>query len=64
MTKILIWESAEFIEERKKLYDHLIHLMSTVKESHVISNLAYTINEIIEKTSAYIKSKPNITNNQ
>ena len=45
--------------------------MSQLTESHVIfnvmqviSNLAYTINEIIEKTSAYIKSKANIQNNQ
>ena len=30
----------------------------------VISNLSYTISEIIEKTSTYIKSKQNITNNQ
>jgi hypothetical protein len=66
-----VWENAEFVEERKKLYDHLIHLMSEVKESHVthsfiqiISNLSYTISEIIEKTSTYIKSKQNITNNQ
>lgn len=71
VTKMLVWENADFIEERKTLYDHLIHLMSTVKESHVnllliqvISNLAYTISEIIEKSSTYIKSKPNIANNQ
>jgi hypothetical protein len=35
VTKILIWESVEFVEERKRLYDHLIHLMSEVKEAHV-----------------------------
>ena len=35
ITKILIWETTEFVEERKRLYDHLIHLMSTVKEAHV-----------------------------
>lgn len=38
--------------------------MSEVKESHIISNLSYTITEIIEKTSTYIKSKQNIANNQ
>jgi hypothetical protein len=32
--------------------------------SKVISNLSYSISEIIEKTSTYIKSKQNITNNQ
>lgn len=64
ITKILIWENAGFVEERKQLYNHLIDLMSQVKESHVISNLAYTLSEIIEKSSTYIKSKPNIANNQ
>lgn len=67
----MIWENVSFIEERKRLYDHLIDLMSKVGESHVfysfiqvISNLAYTLSEIIEKSSTYIKSKPNIANNQ
>ena len=36
IVKILVWESLEFVEERKRLYDHLIHLMSEVKESHVL----------------------------
>lgn len=36
ITKILVWETVEFVEERKELYNHLIHLMSELKESHVI----------------------------
>ncbi len=62
--KVLIYESVEFVKERQVFYDYLIRLMSELKDSHVISNLAYTIHEIIEKTSVYIKSKVNITNNQ
>ncbi len=36
VTKILVWESTEFVNERIKLYDHLIYLMSQLNESHVI----------------------------
>lgn len=43
LTKILVWESVDFVEERKTIYDHLINLMSQLKDAHVISNLSYTL---------------------